>query len=309
MKKNEKTTKFPYSMRVVSRLTGLSSDIIRKWEQRYRAVVPSRTQGGTRKFSAAQVQRLKNLKALTDRGHAIQQVAVLSDESLVELLAEKNVGFGTDKETIFDRLRTEYLLAIEIFDVHKALSRLGRASALLSPDDFIFQVALPLLRETGDRWHRGEFSVAHEHLVSSQMHALLTIMSHQQSPQPGAPRVVVTTPEGHLHEFGALVAALLLAVRGFDPIYLKANLPEDDIVQAIHLSKADLLILSVVRSVEGTELQRLIASIKRMSRHAEVWLGLPAGHSLADGGFPGRVFHSFEDLDMALTQRRSTQKK
>jgi hypothetical protein len=31
-------------------------------------------------------------------------------------------------------------------------------------------------------------------------------------------RVIVTTPEGQRHEFGALIGALLCAGRGFDPV-------------------------------------------------------------------------------------------
>ena len=45
------TDQVTYSMRVVTRLTGLSADTIRKWEQRYGAVHPRRSQGNTRKFT------------------------------------------------------------------------------------------------------------------------------------------------------------------------------------------------------------------------------------------------------------------
>ena len=48
-----------------------------------------------------------------------------------------------------------------------------------------------------------------------------------------ARKIIATTPEGHYHEFGVLIGALLAADRGLDPVYLGPNLPEKDVLAAV----------------------------------------------------------------------------
>src|SRR5688500_19017776 len=81
-----------YTMRAVTRQTGLTPDVIRAWEKRYRAVSPQRTPSGQRAYSQADVERLQLLRDLTLAGHGIGRVANLSIESLRELLEQGNVG-------------------------------------------------------------------------------------------------------------------------------------------------------------------------------------------------------------------------
>ena len=65
-------------------MTGLSVDTLRAWERRYEAVVPARDDRG-RVYTDAHVQRLKQLAALVEQGHAIGRIAGLSDASLARL--------------------------------------------------------------------------------------------------------------------------------------------------------------------------------------------------------------------------------
>jgi MerR family transcriptional regulator, light-induced transcriptional regulator len=75
-----------YGIGAVAKLTGLSDHVIRVWERRYGAVVARRAANGRRMYDAADVEKLRLLKALTDRGVSIGQIA---DES-VEALRERS---------------------------------------------------------------------------------------------------------------------------------------------------------------------------------------------------------------------------
>jgi len=68
----------------VSRLTGVAPDTLRVWERRYGAVVPFRSDAGTRLYSREDVGRLALIKRLVDRGDAISTVANLGAEQLQE---------------------------------------------------------------------------------------------------------------------------------------------------------------------------------------------------------------------------------
>jgi len=73
-----------YLIGVVTKLTGLSIDVVRVWERRYGAVRPARSDGGTRLYSDADVLRLKRLRQAVDKGFGIGQVARFSETELTK---------------------------------------------------------------------------------------------------------------------------------------------------------------------------------------------------------------------------------
>lgn len=78
------TDNHQHSIGSVAKLTGLTTHTIRKWEDRYNAVSPTRSTGGDRRYSSDDVSRLRMLKELTDAGQAISGIAQLSHEDLIE---------------------------------------------------------------------------------------------------------------------------------------------------------------------------------------------------------------------------------
>jgi MerR family transcriptional regulator, light-induced transcriptional regulator len=298
-----------YPMRVVTRMTGLTSHTIRVWERRYGAVVPHRTAGNTRRYSSENVRKLTLLRQATELGLPIREVANMAMEQLEELISRESRvdrspgGPPTDVDDPFEALRQEYLLQIEAFEYYRALEILSRAAALLPARDFVFEVVLPILRETGDRWEAGTFTVAHEHAISAQARGLLDTMQRLATPQAGSPKIVIGTPAGHRHEFGALAAAQLAVARGFEPIYLGPDVPESDLALALERGRTGLVLLAVERSMDVDEARQFDEMLGSLAAGAEVWLGLPPDHE-AQGRVQGvRYFIRFEDLDVALTER------
>jgi DNA-binding transcriptional MerR regulator len=76
-----------YRIGDVARFVGVSTHALRAWERRYGTVEPHRTPGGSRRYDAAQIDRLKTLKELTDYGHSIGEVARMPLTDLKRLLA------------------------------------------------------------------------------------------------------------------------------------------------------------------------------------------------------------------------------
>jgi DNA-binding transcriptional MerR regulator len=54
----------------VARLTKLSIHTLRKWESRYHAVTPARTERGQRIYTRSEVERLLKIKKMVDAGVA-----------------------------------------------------------------------------------------------------------------------------------------------------------------------------------------------------------------------------------------------
>jgi DNA-binding transcriptional MerR regulator len=299
-----------FSMRVVTRMSGLTADTIRKWEQRYGAVQPRRTKGNTRKYTASDVRRLALLREITSRGPSIKEVAGLEEPELEKLLADLRAqaglaAKGTDAQAVcfgWEQVRNDYMSAVSAFDIRRARDLLSRAAGLLNATDFIHEVALPVLREVGELWSRGRVSPAHEHLAAMQIRQTLNSILHFSAPPPGAPRILVTTPEGHLHELGVMMGAVMAANRGLDPVYLGPDLPAGYIRAALDLSRARVLLLAVVRDLNDRELAGLARDLKTLSAKVDTWVGLPPDHALLNRKIGARFFTRFEDLDVALTQ-------
>ena len=76
-----------YPLRAAARLTGLSPDLLRAWESRYGVVKPLRTAGGTRRYRASELERLRLVKAAVDAGDRISVVARLDPVELARRAA------------------------------------------------------------------------------------------------------------------------------------------------------------------------------------------------------------------------------
>lgn len=300
-----------YSMRVVTRMTGLTADTIRAWERRYGAVEPDRSKGNTRRFSADDVRRLAALREATQRGHSISSIATLPLDRLAALAGDDEEATGevaaapladAGQNKLFAMMRDNYLRAIAKLDARGASDILDRCATLLAPHDVVFEVVLPLVQEIGRRWGVGEARIAQEHLVTAQMTALVDRMI-RRSVRPRGPKVLLTTPAGHRHSIGILLAALIAAVRDCDTIFLGADLPDKDLIWIAKESNADILVMGVVKDLEPGEGKRIAAAVAEIAVTTEVWIGVPNDHELVRVAPSARYFHRFEDLDVAFSNR------
>ena len=220
------TSSRTFPMRVVTRMTGLSADVVRVWERRYAAITPDRTDGNARRYSAGDIERLTCLRDAIAAGHSIGAIAKLPDAALRALAQPANAASVTSPTL------EPYLDAIERLDMPRAEAILARASQLLGPRQVVLELVLPLLRAVGDRWHAGDMSVAQEHAVSAQVRAHLATLIRTMVLPAGAPRMVFATPAGHRHEMGAQMAAVLAAARGVSPVYLGPDVPFEELAVA-----------------------------------------------------------------------------
>lgn len=291
-------------MRVVTRVTGLVADTIRAWERRYGAIVPHRTAGNARRYSAAHVRKLSLLRDLTERGHSIGSIASLTIDQLESLLAAETsdvrVGASATDDPLA-RARADYLSAVTRMDVGRASEILLRAAAVLDNRSLVFDLVLPLIQEVGERWSHGDLGVAQEHLVSAELRSLLAVRARIHPPDATAPRMVVATPAGHRHEFGVLAAAMLANGRGIDVLYLGADLPDEELLWSVGVSQADVLVLGVAVVPGGAELDALRWTLNLLARSIEVWFGCPPEVDLEGVLDNVRVFHSFEEFDIAAS--------
>jgi DNA-binding transcriptional MerR regulator/methylmalonyl-CoA mutase cobalamin-binding subunit len=227
-----------YTVGTAARLTGLSADLIRAWERRYGVVEPLRTPGGTRRYRAADIERLRLVKAVVDAGHRIGQVARLDPDELEQRAA------GSQAPSI-GRLG-EILSALERFDGALTQQLLSLQLSALGPARFAREFAVPLVREIGERWAAGRLPIASEHLATGVLRSMLGSALQPTAASLLGPRIVFATPTGERHELGLQMAALTALSAGANPIYLGAELPVEELLDSVRRGGVAALALSLV---------------------------------------------------------------
>jgi len=267
-----------YPIRAVANLTGIALDTLRAWERRYQAVTPRQGPRG-RLYSEREVQRLILLRDAVAGGYAIGQIACRSDAQLKILLGRSMklaLPRTKDEEIAETRvvLIAPVLTAIGRYDYSAAEIELSRlAASLADARQVVHAIALPLMRVTGDRWHRGRFSIAQEHMVSTLLTAMLgSLIRVYSRPNAGA-KVLFATPVNERHGFSLLAAAMLAAAGGLGVVHLGTDLPGTEIVLAQKKTGAAAILLGVVNEpvIEVTSDLRLIA--RKAPPVVALWIG------------------------------------
>jgi len=293
-----------YPIRAAARLTGLPLDTLRAWERRYEAVVPERGTRG-RLYTEAQVERLQLLREAVDQGHAIGVVA-RQDTASVRALVGAGRGSAARPEPDGERDRLALVLAaIEALDPGEADEQLGRLALMLPPRAFVNEVVVPLMRETGVRWHQGRFSVAQEHLVSGVMRNLLGTLIRLHAPSGVKPSLVFSTPAGELHEFGILASAMLAAAAGHGVLYLGPNLPAPEIVSAAARVNARVVTIGLTpANHRDPVLEDVRWLARRLPATTQLWVGGGNGFKVSGrrGGAPVTWLANLEAFEAALAR-------
>lgn len=265
-----------HPMKVVVRRTGLTSHVLRVWERRYGAVVPTRTNTNRRLYSDADIDRLRLLRLATSEGHAIGSIANLGEEELRDLIADKGLIpkepksdeaaadesplTPPDHRGLLERCQ-QAALAYRTDELEAALME---AKLTLSVPVLLEELVTPLLVWIGEQWRDGSARIAHEHLMSATIRKFLNEMRPLGSYAPAnAPAVVLATPRGHLHETGALMAAILAASEGWRDVYLGPNIPMEEIANTARMTKARAVALSIVYPSDDASLPDELAKLVR----------------------------------------------
>ncbi|MCX8072814.1 MAG: MerR family transcriptional regulator [Candidatus Binatia bacterium] len=276
----------------VARLTGLTPDLIRAWERRYGAVHPVRGPRGARLYSAADVERLQLLAAVVGSGRAIGDVARLPNEELATILQVdaspikppvpaalplgSPLSSSPEQSAVRLKLANEVLEAVRRFDREAIERLLGDALLAFGASPLAEEILTPLLHEVGERWMRGALTVAHEHFLSAILRDLLAGILWNRRHAASEPRILLATPEGELHEFGLLLAALVLADSGFNVCYLGASVPAADLCSAAEQASVRAVGLSVVNAANRARAVQAIEALANLRKDAAkipLWIG------------------------------------
>jgi methanogenic corrinoid protein MtbC1 len=199
----------------LARRVGVSPEVLRAWERRYGLLRPERTAGGFRVYSGADQARVRRMQEHLARGVSAAEAAALA-------VAADGPGQPSSAAASVDpgHLRA----ALDALDEQAAQAVLDRLLATFTLDTVLADVLLPYLRALGDRWERGDASVAQEHFASNVIRGRLLALARGWDRGAG-PRALLACVPGELHDLPLIAFGLALRAHGWRITFLGADTP------------------------------------------------------------------------------------
>jgi DNA-binding transcriptional MerR regulator len=246
----------------LSKRAGVSPELLRAWERRYGLLRPARSAGGLRLYSPADVERVALMQQHLAEGMAAAEAAALAVRDAVEEEAARTALRPA-------AIRDELAAALDAFDEPRAQAILDRLLALATVETLLAEVVLPYLQELGERWKRGEASVAQEHFASSVLRGRLLGLARGWGLGLGPVAVLACLP-GEQHDLGLIAFGLALRSRGWRIVYLGPDSPIDTVADVSRRLEPSLVVLN---AVSRERVRPVVPQLRALARRHTVALG------------------------------------
>jgi MerR family transcriptional regulator, light-induced transcriptional regulator len=238
----------------LSRRSGVSPELLRAWERRYALLRPRRSAGGLRLYSSGDLERVRAMQRHMARGLAAREAAALAGQVTAGAGPRPGGAAAFDP----DQARAELGDALEAFDEPRAQSVFDELLATATVDTLLSDVVMPYLHDLGNRWERGELSVAQEHFACNVLRGRLSGLARGWGRGAG-PRALLACPEGERHDLGLIAFGLALWERGWRIDYLGADTPMESIEEVARRTDPSVIVVSAVRPEPLEQIAKLAA--------------------------------------------------
>ncbi len=247
-----------FPIRTVAALTGVKAITLRAWERRYGLIHPARTRKGHRLYSHADIDKIRRVLTLLDRGIQIGRVT--------EALRSEDSAAKSGRRIRRDAPLARIDAAIARFDEAELDAIYDEALAVHSIEHVTDALLLPALARLGERWQRSVGGIAEEHFLAAYLRSKLGARLQRPSRYARGPRLVVACAPLEHHELGVILFALEARAAGFRIILLGADNPLPELAAAQRQARADALVVSSsidpVPWVYGGELATLVRQVQ-----------------------------------------------
>jgi DNA-binding transcriptional MerR regulator len=247
-----------YNLNLVVQETGLKADTLRAWERRYQMPQPQRTDGGHRLYSDYDIQSIKWLQTRQKEGMRISQAVDYWQDLLaagtdpLEDIAPRSqadlepLGSELGGQTL-EQLQNKWIGYVLKFDEQGAEQVLTQAFAQFPIEIVCTDLIQAALTQIGTYWYEGKATIQQEHFASElTTRKLQTLISSAPIPFYDK-KVLLACPPGEHHTISLLTINLMLRYRGWEVLYLGANVPTARLQETVLETHPDLAVLSASR--------------------------------------------------------------
>ena len=235
-----------------ARRVGVTPELLRAWERRYRLLEPIRTEGGFRLYTDEDAERVERMKLALGEGFSAAEAA---RRALTEV---------RPTEGLLENARQRLVMAAHEYDEAAVHAVLDEALAGFALETVLGELILPALRDIGDEWERGELEIGQEHFASQVVRGRLLGLARLWG-RGGGPLAILACAPGETHDIGLIAFGLMLRSHGWRVLFLGADTPLFTLRRAVETTDPRLV---VVASMDSALLEAQTNELRRLARSA-----------------------------------------
>lgn len=260
-----------YNLKAVVQETGIKPDTLRAWERRYGIPVPQRTTGGHRLYSQEDIDMLKWLLDRQEEGLSISRAILMwqgleteEKSNVMEKLLpqEKTISQITTGTTIVQLMESWTESCLD-FDEQSAEHVLNQALAITTLETVCFEILQKGLSWIGARWYDGAVTAQQEHFASALAIRRIESLLAASPPPIRRTRILIGCAAEDEHTFAPLLLTLCLRRRGWETLYLGANVPAERLESTVAVADPQLVILTAQTLYSASMILRAAELLKK----------------------------------------------
>ena len=238
-----------YSIQQVAEQTGLSKQVIRKWEDRYGLITPRRLANGYRAYSPTEVKTIMEVNALVQRGNTVKNAIALWRKQ-----------FGQDIQYPIQLI--EALIEAGYKGDDKAITQLlNQAYKTLGFEKLLYEAIIPFLEEIGNLWCSGKWREFQEAVASQTVRDFLVNIRRTIDITPDAPLVLGSCLPGEHHEIPMHILLVQFMLKGYRTLMLGQSPAPTAIRDTVVLTNPKMVLLSASTDIPFTKNPDLLKSV------------------------------------------------
>ena len=270
MKSNRETETYMH-IAEVERDTGIGKDTLRVWERRYKFPQPTRNDDGERIYPFDQVERLRIIRRLLDKGMRPGNVIGLDISELHQVMQ-------THSRVEEDPARYAFCSGlVKLIRLHRGQELRENLNRILVRDGiqtFITCTVVPMNNMVGNAWLRGDLTVPEEHLYTEQVQNIIRHAIQLQTAGTRPPRILLTTFPEEEHGLGLLMVEAMCTVEGAQCISLGPRIPLADIARYALEGAFDVVAISFSAAYPSRDVVKDLTHFRTLlPEQIELWVG------------------------------------
>ncbi|NME68365.1 MerR family transcriptional regulator [Flammeovirga aprica] len=258
-----------YTIKDLEHLTGIKAHTLRIWEQRYKIIIPKRSETNIRYYNDDDLKLMLNVSLLNSHGIKISKIAKLTREQI----REEVFNVLSTNETYSDQITqlTSSMLNFDELQFEKIIS-----SSILkySFEESMINIIMPFLTRIGFLWQIGAISPAQEHFISHliRQKIIVALDAIVYRDDKDLPRFTLFLPEGELHEITLLFASYIIKSRGFKVTYLGQSLPMQELKEVYKTTPSEYMLTVSTSLLKIGNLQDYILQLGKEFSDTKIFL-------------------------------------
>jgi len=228
-----------YPIRIVSNETGVNAITLRAWERRYGLLTPKRTAKGHRLYTERDIQLIRKVVSLLNRGIPISQAQAMIGNS--DIVDEPAVCIP-DRPSQWQYYREQLNKAVQEFDDGSAAALFAEVCQFFPVDVALRFLFIPLYRHLQEHVSQS-LGTARLRFYAAFLQSHLAWRLSQQD-KAVAPAAAVVVASCSSDDIDLLLMALLLRQQGLDPVWFSGSMTPEQLSELTRQPRWQAMLLN-----------------------------------------------------------------